>query len=266
MINPDTIQVQNNNLPSELKITNVNDFEAEVYNLNDDKDFKKYLTDIERIVRKSVEYKQFINYLRDNLNMNQCAFLKNVSNKETTAIKIELHHYPFSLFDIVTIVFNKRSYYHESLSVFMVAKEVMELHYKLMIGLIPLSETVHELTHNSRLFIPIDKVYGRYQLFMAYYEPFIDPELLDEIAAIEKYTEEHSSIGDTTILDQNTVTYNISDTRYMLPETKIITDKMINQIELIKNNNYMIPNVNDVKMIEEHQSEERKLIKPIIFK
>ena len=77
-------------------------------------------------------------------------------------IKIEIHHYPFSLRDIVEIVIRKREYYKESLSVQMTAKEVMMLHYKLIIGLIPLSQTVHELAHSSRLFVPSDKVLGRY--------------------------------------------------------------------------------------------------------
>lgn len=250
MIDADNIIVQNNNLPSEIKIVNVNELSMESYDFNDEKDFGKFIQDCKRIVRRSFEYRQFINELKNKDGMNKCAFL-HVSGEENPSVKIEIHHYPFTLEDIIHIVFNKRSYYHESLSVFMVAKEVMELHYKAMVGLIPLSETVHELYHNGRLFIPIDKVFGRYQLFITYYQPFIDPDLLDIIARIEKYTMENSSVGDTTIIEKNMVHYNVTDKRYILPETKKITDSMYNQIEAIKKNNYLIPSVDDIKQIEQ---------------
>ena len=113
------------------------------------------------------------------MDMDKCAFLYGVSNHEGFDIKIEIHHYPFSLEDIVEIVVRKRQFYQEDMSAFMVAKEVMSLHYKLMIGLIPLSETVHELNHNHRIFIPIDKLMGRYRLFVEAYKQFITPEQLE---------------------------------------------------------------------------------------
>lgn len=267
MQDPDSIQITNNALPSEIKITKINDFECEAYNIDDEKDFNKYITDIERIIRKSYEYRSFINYLRDNMGMDKCAFLKDVSNAEDKSIRIEIHHYPFTLRDIVEIVYNKRNYYAESLSVFMVAKEVMSLHYKLMVGLIPLSETVHQLYHNGRLFIPIDKVLGRYTLFIDYYKPFIDPILLDNISRIEKYTAEHSAIGDTTILDQNTISFKITDKNFILPKVKNISDSMVKRLEVIKNNNYMLPTIDDVKMLESHDEDiAKKIHSPIIFK
>ena len=269
MIDPNSIQIQNNNLSNEIKVTRVAEFDCtEMYDLNDDKDYEHFIKDIESTVRSSYEYKEFIKYLRENMGMDRCAFLKDVSNRDTNKIKIEIHHYPFSLRDIVEIVYRKRSYYKESLSIFMIAKEVMELHYKLMVGLIPLSETVHELAHSERLFIPVDKVLGRYNLFVDYYKPFIDPEMLDTLYMIEKATEEHSDIGDTTILEQNHVKYNISDKSFILPDTKHITDSMFKTIENIKNNNYLLPTVDDMKLIEEHQQDIANSTKakcPIIF-
>jgi hypothetical protein len=128
----------------------------------------------------------------------------------------------------------------------MVAKEVMSLHYKLVIGLIPLSETVHELAHSGRLFIPIDKVLGRYNLFVECYEPFCKPEQLDALRRIEKYSaEQRSQIFNTTIIDQNRVTYNIADTNYSLPDFSVVNDTMVKQLEVIKNNNYLLPTVKE---------------------
>ena len=187
MIDPDGIQVQESNLPNKIVIANaeipVCDFEC--YCLEDDKSYKHYIDDIEKAVRRSLEYRKFIAYIRDYMQMNQCAFIQGVDNTETFDIKIEVHHYPFSLHDIVETVVRKRQYYKESLEVQMVAKEAMQLHYKFMVGLISLSETVHEVAHSSRLFIPVDKVMGRYNIFVQYYEPFIDASLLEILDRIE---------------------------------------------------------------------------------
>lgn len=246
MIDPDNIQIQNNNLPSTISITNVNEFDIESYDLNDDKDFNKYITDIERIIRGSFEYRSYIKYLKDYMGMDKCAFIKGVSNKETYDIKIEIHHYPFTLRDIVQIVVNKRAFNHESLSVFMVAKEVMSLHYKSLVGLVPLSETVHELAHSGRIFIPTDIVFGRYKLFIQYYEQFIDPQLIDQIERAEYHSMNHTELLDTTIIDTNKISYNITDNRFRLPEFKNVTNDMINQIQAIKDNNYLLPTPEDV--------------------
>ena len=262
MIDPDGIQIQRNSLSDTIDINQVPEFENEIYNLEDETDYKHYIKDVEQQIRRSFEYRAFIKYLRENFGMNKCAYLKGVSNEETFDIKIEIHHYPFSLHDIVEIVVKKRRYYGESLDVQMVAKEAMILHYKVMIGLISLSETVHELAHASRLFIPSDIIFGRYNLFVDYYKPFIEPDMLDALDRIEKYTREHSDLLDTTILDQNDVRYNIKDSGYQLPKFDDVTNAMISQIEYIKSNNYLLPSP---KEIEEINRKNKEPIKPISF-
>lgn len=262
MLDPESIQIQKGNLSNQIAVDEVPEFDFEVYNLEDEKDFEKYIKDIEKEIRKSFEYRAFIKYLREYMGMNKCAFLKGVTNNETFDIKIEIHHYPFTLRDIVEIVYRKRNFYHESLNVQMVAKECMILHYKLIIGLISLSETVHQLAHSGRLFIPVDRVLGRYNLFVDYYSAFCTTEQLDILDRIEKYTAENAAILDTTIIDQNRVTYNVKDERFALPEFNIITNNMIEQIRNIKENNYLLPTVEEKK-----ENEARKeIICPIEFK
>ncbi len=251
MIDPDGIQVQSLNLPANINIKKVPEFETECWCLEDDKEYEKFVKEVEKQVRRSFEYRKFIAYLRENMQMNQCAFLKGVTNEESFNIKIEIHHYPFSLRDIVEIVIRKRGYYNESMSVQMVSKEVMQLHYKLLVGLIPLSETVHELAHNSRIFVPSDKVIGRYNVFVEYYKPFCDPDQLETLERIEKYSEEKQNvILNTNILSQNKLTYNIEDSKYLLPEPEKITNNMIEQMKNIKANNYVLPTVDDKIMLE----------------
>ena len=252
MIDPDGIQIQENNLPEIITIREVPEFETECYCLEDDKEYERFVIDVEKRVSRSFEYRRFIYYIRDNMNMNECAFLKGVTNKETFDIKIEIHHYPFSLRDVTEIVIRKRRYYGESMTLQMVSKEITELHYKLLIGLIPLSQTVHELAHSSRIFIPVDKVMGRYNLMVDIYKPFCDVEQLETLSRIEKYSEEKTNrVLDTNILAQNRITYDVKDENFILPDYGTINTAMIEQLKNIKENNYILPAVDDVKYIEE---------------
>ena len=264
MVDPDQIQIQEHNLSSNITLTSkeIPECDIECWCLEDDKDYEKFIRTVENTVRRSFEYREFIKYIRENFGMDKCAFLKDVNNKETYGIKIEIHHYPFSLRDIADIVVRKRSYYKESLSVQMVAKEIMQLHYKLMIGLIPLSETVHELFHSSRLFIPIDKVVGRYRLFMDVYKPFISSEQLDTVERIEKYTDDNDGkILNTNIIEQNKLTYSINDSHYLLPDTGIIANNMLEQMKAIKDNNYLLPSISEVEAMQK----EKEYICPLEF-
>ena len=77
---------------------------------------------------------------------------------------------------------------NEMLTIESVAYEVMFVHYSLMVGLIPLSETVHQLVHSQYIFIPTDKVYGYYKNFVKTYNDYIDPELLDKLDELERLT------------------------------------------------------------------------------
>lgn len=162
--------------------------DIEDYDLFDDKDREKYIKDLERTVRSSYEYRNMIQYLREYMNMNSCAFMPNVTNDVNRRIKIEIHHSPFTLRDVCVTIINKRMKNNEPLTIESVAYEVMYVHYCLMVGLIPLSETVHQLVHTQYIFIPVDKVYGYYKNFVKSYYDYIDPELLDKLDELEKLT------------------------------------------------------------------------------
>ena len=266
MIDPDGIVLTTQNLSNQISIGEVPEYDYESYDLDDEKSFKKYISDIEKEVRGSFEYQKMCRYMRQYMGMDQCAYLQNVSNKETTKVKVEIHHYPFTLYDICLVVFKKRQYYHENLDVQMVAKEVAILHYRLMVGLISLSVTVHKLAHNGKIFIPVDRVVGRYDLFLEFYKPFCTPEILDVINRIEKYTEEESSLLDTTILNTNHVSVNVKDQQYQLPNTDQMNIMMKDRVQTIKDNGYQLPTVRDQPRVPGPVKEERKAYRcPIYF-
>ena len=170
-------------IPKDIPIMDIED-----YDLFDDKEREKYINDLERHVRSSYEYRNMVQYLREYMNMNSCAFIPNITNEVNRKIKIELHHSPFTLRDICVTILNKRMKNNEILTIESVAYEVMFVHYSLMVGLIPLSETVHQLVHSQYIFIPTDKVYGYYKNFVKTYNDYIDPELLDKLDELERLT------------------------------------------------------------------------------
>ena len=244
MIDPDSIIVQNHNDANIIKLNNVPEYDFITFDLEDDKQLKKYISTIEKEVRSSFEYRNMIKYLKDNMGMDNCSFIQ-VSSKDSYSIKIEIHHYPFTLYDIVYIVYKKRIYYQESLEIELVAKEITMLHYKLLVGLIPLSTTAHQLVHAGKLFIPITNVLGRYKLFIDFYKPFCSEEQLDTISRIEKYSIEQVSdlLNTPHILDQNNISIYNSDTNYQIPDLNNINTNLDNRIEDIKNNNYKLPSL-----------------------
>ena len=188
-----------------FKLENLPPFDIADYDLNDEKDLRKYLFDAERIVRNSYLYKNLISFLREHVDMTKCSFYENVNNLDSYSIKIHIHHAPLTLFDIVSIVFRKRLENKEPLNINLLAKEVIFLHYMMLVGLIPLSETVHELVHNGFLFIPTDKVFGKYRDFVSMYEKYIDPQLMKTLEIAEEYTKTYDMMKETKVLESKMV-------------------------------------------------------------
>lgn len=266
MIDPDNIILAEKNTNNKLKLNNIPECDFLIWDFDDDKELKKYYKTIESEIRKSFEYRDMVQYLKDNYGMDQCSFIK-VSNKDNFNIKIEIHHYPFTLYDIVLIIYRKRIYYQESLDVQMVAKEVTLLHYKLLIGLIPLSKTVHQLVHAGKLFIPVHNILGRYKLFIDQYKAFCEPEQLETINRIEKYSQENSNLYDTSILDTNNITFSSKNQEYIIPDFTNLENNMYNRIEDIKKNNYILPRLEDYEELnkKDNPKDRRSIIKPIYF-
>ena len=160
--------------------------------LDTEKQKIKFIKRIEGIVRSSMEYRDYVAYCKENMDMNSCAFLSNVVQEKSRGhrrISIELHHDPFTLLDIVWTVLNK--YEDEGLPYndLIIADEVLEMHYANMVGLVPLSKTMHQMVHNSdKIKIPLYMVYGQYSEFVEKYGDYMEPELLEKLEKKVAYT------------------------------------------------------------------------------
>lgn len=152
-----------------------------INDLQDDKSYKKLIKNIESIVRTSFEYQEFRDYLLNEMDMTQCAFLEGLDMKDSRRIKVELHHAPFTLYDIVEIVVNKHKTLRGIINLLDIAEEVMRLHYSGKVGLIPLSTTVHELVHSGVVFVPVHYVYGKFSTFFEEYKDYIKTDLKNSL-------------------------------------------------------------------------------------
>lgn len=151
--------------------------------INNEKDKVKFIKRTEKIIRSSQEYRDYILFLKEHVNMDRCAFFQNVSSEDAKRVKIEIHHEPFTLYDYVAVVVDKYQAEGLPLNDLSIADEVMELHYNNKVGLIPLSKTIHEVIHNSnKIVIPLNMVYGDYASFLSSpeYESYVE-DLYDKL-------------------------------------------------------------------------------------
>ena len=93
-----------------LKIGKAEEMEYNVI-LNTDKDRVKYIKRVEGVIRTSLEYKEYIRYLKEFIGLDSCVFFQNVTSNSTkgnrSKVHIEIHHEPLTLYDITNTVYQK---------------------------------------------------------------------------------------------------------------------------------------------------------------
>jgi len=140
-------------------------------------DYTKFIKGIERMVRNSMEYRQWSNYIKDVLHVNSCALTEETLDQ----VGISIHHHPINLFTIVKGVINKKMESEEPFCTFDICIDVIELHFANKIGYIPLVETLHDKFHNGFLDLPISLVKGNYKSFLDNYSKYLDEDELEKI-------------------------------------------------------------------------------------
>ena len=245
MVNPELINkvndIYSNDGQTILEMKSAPYFDKMPYDLLEEKSFKKYISDLERSVRNSFEYRELIAYLKNTEGMDVCSFLDNVTSRDNTKVKIEIHHSPLTLYDICLAVFRKRQQRKESTNLEAVAQEIMYLHYIGWVGLIPLSATVHDMVHNQYLFVPTDRVRGNYKAFVDNYYNFIDPDTLDSLDAGEDATREYNN-KQMELFNNHKIYLNV-DGSYGLPRKDEMKSLLKDRITEIKSGNIMVAKV-----------------------
>lgn len=146
----------------------INGFENE-------KELMKFTKKIKQTVRNSYEYKLWVDYIKNVLLYNNCAF----TGENSSELTIDIHHHPICMEDIILCVINKKLNNNEEFSSFDIASEVIYLHYKMKVGCVPLITSLHEKYHNGFLEIPIDFCVGDWRYLIDNY--VFDEEKIKEI-------------------------------------------------------------------------------------
>lgn len=173
----------------------------------------KFIKRIEKIIRGSLEYRTYIGILKNELNLTKCSFLPGI-DISTVRISLEFHHYPFTLYDLVAIEVNKEMTKGKKfIDPFDIADRIMILHYKNLVGLVPLSTTVHELVHAGKKFINRKYVYGNYLKYIQNNEKYINDEYMDKLQQINDISEreDNGENIDGGILDLNFLEVTVRD-------------------------------------------------------
>lgn len=183
--------------------------ERRTYNFKTNKERKKFIDLVKKMVRGSMEYKEYISFIKSHHDMDKCIVLQNLpTGVRGKRYSVEIHHDPFTLKEIINTVISKREFLGEKINPYVVSEEVMELHFDGKVGLVPLSITQHELTECGKIFIPLQFMYQRYDLFYQEYEDYMDDALKEKI----KVKVEMSQQGDAIVascLDTEFVYMNV---------------------------------------------------------
>lgn len=180
---------KNDRLIEEVSFNEIPEIEM-TYNIVSEKDKAKTVKTCERMIRSSLEYKDYVKFLKDYIDMTKCSFFGKVKMDRYSKVKIEQHHSPFTLYDITMTVLLKHLDTYGEVNLYEVSEEVMKLHYQCRVGLIPLSTTVHELVHQGLVFIPVQQVRGDWLSFYKEYEPYIPQDMKDKLKSIIKFSKE----------------------------------------------------------------------------
>lgn len=160
--NVENLQLYSDTYPFSLSLR-ISNFESEA-------DYKKFIRNCEMLVRRSIEYKLWRNYIIDVLQINECM----ITGERNSEVSIDVHHHIPSLFILISALVNEKLDKGKDFCSFDLCKDIIELHFQNKIGYVTLLKSMHEKFHNGRLDIPAAFVKGDYRHFMNNYSKFLD--------------------------------------------------------------------------------------------
>lgn len=148
-----------------------------LYNLDDnEKNRVKFIKTVESMVRTSHEYSGFLAYLKQEAKLTYCSIMNGLEEGDLKDITLEIHHYPYTLFDITEAVLNRALMNQHKFTRLSLANEVMNLHYSLKVGLVPLTLTMHQMAHSGNILVDLDHVFGDYRKFSSEYDLYLSED------------------------------------------------------------------------------------------
>ena len=140
-------------------------------------EYKKFISNVEALVRRSIEYRLWTSYIKDILQVNCCM----ITQERMDEVTIDVHHHVPSLFLLVKALVNKKIEKEEEFSSFDIALEAIEIHYANRVGYAVLLKSIHEKFHNGYMAIPMEVIRGDYNWFINQYSEYLDEDDAERI-------------------------------------------------------------------------------------
>lgn len=191
----------------------------------------KYFT---TMVRGSFEYKAIIQHMKSYMDFDKCAYYEGYSIKN--GFSIELHHSPFTLFDICEAVANKHLTEKGYMKTMEVCEEVALLHFQFKVGLVPLNPTAHKLFHSGSLEIHPGLIKGYWKEFYEEYKEFISEEAKMKYDRMEELTKNDTQPNLPKILVRHETRIDVKNQMKLgsIDLTKLLIDSPTKRLEQIE--------------------------------
>ena len=161
----------------------------------------RFINNVKRMVRGSVEYKMFCALCREEFDMSNCKFFGQIDDRDGK-VKIEIHHAILGIHEIIEIIVESMIQ-KGPITTMLVAHEVMKAHFNLSIPVVSLSETAHELVHSGDLQVHMNQTSGDIVEFLRRYKDGFTPELLLKVM---DFIENSEDKFDPSILERTEIT------------------------------------------------------------
>jgi hypothetical protein len=202
--NPNTINnivnIQSYKSSENITLKNMDGYFQEKFyfqDIYDNKKLQKFIKSVEAQVRTSNEYSNYIGFLVNEIGLDHCAILGNIEKDFAT---VEMHHYPYTLYDIVYLNISRNIVLNKNFNSFTVVNEVLQDHYNNIIGVTPLAKTVHQLVHAGEIFINLSQVYGDINKFNEKYSFAMTDEMIEKFNQLVAYSAKNLEYSETDVL------------------------------------------------------------------
>jgi len=148
-----------------------------IRNFETEAEHKRFIKNVEAIIRRSLEYRLWTAYIKDILQVNCCM----ITQEKMDEVTIDVHHHIPSLYTLVKALVNRKVEKEQEFSTYDIALETIEVHYANRVGYAVLLKSMHEKFHNGYLTIPIELIRGDYNWFINNLSSYLDDEDTERI-------------------------------------------------------------------------------------
>ena len=140
-------------------------------------EFIKFAKNCEKLIRSSLEYRDWRSYILDVLQVNTCMITK----ERMDEVSVEVHHHIPSLFTLMKALINMKLELEQAFSTFDICQDAIKFHFDNKVGYLVLISSMHEKVHNGYLNVPAKLIRGDFNFFIANYAKYLDDNELEVI-------------------------------------------------------------------------------------